>query len=164
MSYELPETNMAPAGCCSAWFAGVRGSPVPSRPGTWGWSISPSRLIVPVAFGVDARFVSGAASLVARPGGSIGLGSVFGPLVGDDRLPRMSKSRSIPFGRLVPLPTPRRTPLFRSREKSVLPASPIKRGPVRGAPKCESAPHATTQTEKPAARPRGPFILSHSRI
>src|SRR5262249_21743810 len=62
--------------------------------------------ILSVAFGADARSVSGAVSLWAPPVGSIGLGSVFGPPVGDRRLPRSPRPRRIPFGRLTPLPTP----------------------------------------------------------
>lgn len=58
------------------------------------------------AFGVGARTVSGAASICAPPFGSIGLGSVFGPPVGDRRLPRSTWPCRIPFGRLTPLPTP----------------------------------------------------------
>ena len=40
------------------------------------------------------------------PDGSIGLGSVFGPPVGDRGPSCRARLRRIPFGRLMPLPTP----------------------------------------------------------
>jgi hypothetical protein len=65
----------------------------------------PRAAILPMAFGADARMVSGAVSLCAPPVCSTGLGSVFGPPVGDRHPPRQARPRRIPLGRLTPLPT-----------------------------------------------------------
>src|SRR5262249_57163352 len=51
----------------SAWFAEAQGTLPPARQGTGGWPGSPRGPILAVAFGADARPVSGAGSLVLRP-------------------------------------------------------------------------------------------------
>ena len=56
--------------------------------------------------GVDARYVSGATSPRAQPACSIGLGSDFRPTRLVTTAHRFTRSRSIPLGRLVPVPTP----------------------------------------------------------
>jgi hypothetical protein len=56
----------------------------------------------------------------ARPVGSIGLGSVFGLLFGDNRLSGRVGARLIPLGRLMPLPTP---PLHAPRSGPFLPGT-----------------------------------------
>src|SRR5262249_55022625 len=67
----------------------------PTKPGT-------GSIYYLSAFDVDARSVSGAVSICAPPAGSTGLGSVFGPPVGDRRMSCLARPRWIPFGRLPP--------------------------------------------------------------
>jgi 2-polyprenyl-6-methoxyphenol hydroxylase-like FAD-dependent oxidoreductase len=62
----------------SSWFAPFHGSPGPPCQ-----ELGAELRIISCVSGADARSVSGAVSLGAPPGGSTGLGSVFGPPVGD---------------------------------------------------------------------------------
>src|SRR4029453_4454177 len=72
----------APPVGCSAGFA-VFQVPCPSAPGTW--ARAPAAPIPDLACGADARSASGALGVGARPVGSIGTGSGFGPPLGHDR-------------------------------------------------------------------------------
>ena len=86
----------------------------------------PAAATVRVAFGADARCVFGAASLRARPDGSIGLGSVFGPPVGDGRpscLPVRGRSH---WDGWVPRRLPRRAS-FRPRSPPTMECAMVAR-------------------------------------
>ena len=91
---------------CSTWFAEVQGGPAPAGKelGAGPAPRSPSYSIVGVRRRCPLCFWC--CEPCARPDGSIGLGSVFGPPVGDRRLIPLAGPRRIPFGRLTPLPTP----------------------------------------------------------
>ena len=145
---------------CSAWFAAVQGT-CPTVRGTWGWPGSPLSPILSVAFGADARKVSGAASPRAPPAGSTGLGSVFSPPVVDHRLPRWTRPRWIPFGRLTPLPTPppnapRPTPLGCRSTRSAHHAGPS----PWCAPSSPAPPDSTLTTNRPSCARRRLLFLS----
>ena len=75
----------------SSWFAPFHGSPGPPCQ-----ELGAELRIISCVSGADARSVSGAVSLGAPPGGSTGLGSVFGPPVGDRRLPRTTRPSWLP--------------------------------------------------------------------
>ena len=103
---NVPKNRNAAAVGCSGWFAEVQGIPAPSPARNLGLARLPSDAYS--TRGVRRRCPYGfwCCEPCAPPVGSTGLGSVFGPPVGDRRLPRSSRPRRIPFGRLTPLPTP----------------------------------------------------------
>src|SRR5262249_19253786 len=93
------------AGLLQRLVRGGAGWPCPQPARNWGWPGSPWLLFYR---GVRRRCPYGfwCCEPCAPPVGSIGLGSVFGPPVGDRRLPRLTGPRRILFGRLPPLPPP----------------------------------------------------------
>ena len=78
----------------------------PTEPGTWGLPGTAPPTMLSSASGVDARSVSGAASLALGPVVRLGWGAFSAHSFGDGRPPGSPGPRSIPLGRLVPLPTP----------------------------------------------------------
>src|SRR5262245_31307993 len=77
----------------------------------------------------------------ARPVGSTGPGSVFGPLVWRHP-PRLPRPRLIPLGRLVPVPTP---------PSDAFPTRPIVESARR--PRQKKAPAPSVRPARPSARP-----------
>ena len=89
-------------------------------------------------------------------------GSVFGPLVGDDRWSSPTACRSRLDGWFTLCRLPRRTPFFAPlRSTSTSPRRPTGLGSGYDS-KAELADPPASQAEKPAARPLGSFLLSHS--
>ena len=142
---------------------------LPQPAGNLGLAWPPVRPILSLAFGVDARYVSGAVSLVLRPMVRLGRGAFFGPPVGDRRLSRLARPRRIPFGRLTPLPTPPPNALRPARPSAPRSASTVREAdsPLRVAvrcahrlPGCLSDPTAPVTPLAPAPRDVSPKVLT----